>query len=162
MAFERLFPAFREERILYEAGGLLVVNKPHGVAVHGGDLALAGDLVTRLKARLRARGQDDYLGVHQRLDLGTSGVLAFTRDPKLNPQIAEQMSEHETERVYVAIVALATKKSALRDAGVLEQPLETEQGRTRVVKSGGQRARTRYRVLERVRERALVELRPET
>ncbi|HEX3773402.1 MAG TPA: pseudouridine synthase [Polyangiaceae bacterium] len=162
MAFERLFPAFREERVLYEASGLLVVNKPQGIVVHGGDAALASDLVSRLKARLRARGDDDYLGVHQRLDLGTSGVLAFTRDPKLNSTIAEQMEAHETERVYVAVVSLTPKRSTLRDAGEFEQRLETEKGRTRVVKSGGQHARTRYRVLERVRDRALLELRPET
>jgi 23S rRNA-/tRNA-specific pseudouridylate synthase len=59
---------------------LLFVDKPPGVVVHGGDEQQASDLVSRLKSVLRARGESDYLGVHQRLDLGTSGVLAFTRD----------------------------------------------------------------------------------
>jgi 23S rRNA (cytosine1962-C5)-methyltransferase len=162
VAFERLFPAFREERILYEQGGLLVVNKPHGIVVHGGDSELATDLVSRLKTRLRARGADDYLGVHQRLDLGTSGVLAFTREPALNAVIAAQMEAHATERTYVAVISVASGKSALRDTGRFEQRLETVKGRTRVVKSGGQHALTHYRVLERVQGRALVELRPET
>lgn len=162
MAFERLFPAFREERILHAEGGLLVVNKPPGMVVHGGNLALAGDLVSRLKRVLRARGEDDYLGVHQRLDVGTSGVLAFTRDASLNAVIAEQMAAHATERAYLAVVALGSSKAALRDAGTFEQRLETEKGLTRVVKSGGQHALTRYRVLERVADRALLELRPET
>jgi 23S rRNA (cytosine1962-C5)-methyltransferase len=162
VAFERLFPAFREERILHAAGGLLIVNKPPGIVVHGGDAELASDLVSRLKSVLRARGQDDYLGVHQRLDVGTSGVLAFTTDLGLNAVIAEQMQAHTTERVYVAVVSSGPGKSVLRDAGSFEQRLETSKGRTRVVKSGGQHALTRYRVLERVRERALVELRPET
>jgi 23S rRNA (cytosine1962-C5)-methyltransferase len=162
VAFERLFPAFRAERIVHAEGGLLVVDKPYGIVVHGGDLELASDLVSRLKRVLRARGEDDYLGVHQRLDVGTSGVLAFTRDPALNAVIAAQMEAHTTERTYVAVVTVGPGKTALRDAGSFDQRLETSKGRTRVVKGGGQHALTRYRVLERARERALVELRPET
>jgi len=161
MAFEALFPAFRAQRILHDQGGLLFVDKPPGIVVHGGDEQYASDLVSRLKRMLRARGDTDYLGVHQRLDLGTSGVLAFTRDAALNPMIAEQMEAHAVERTYVAVVAFAGK-ATLRDSGIIEQRLETVKGRTRVVKSGGQRALTRYRVLASVRGRALLELRPET
>jgi len=161
MAFEALFPAFRASRILHDQGGLLLVDKPPGIVVHGGDEQQASDLVSRLKRVLRARGESDYLGVHQRLDLGTSGVLAFTREPALNAAIAEQMEAHSVERAYVAVVAFAGK-STLRDAGVIEQRLETVKGRTRVVKSGGLRALTRYRVLGSVQGRALLELRPET
>jgi 23S rRNA (cytosine1962-C5)-methyltransferase len=141
---------------------LLIVDKPPGVVVHGGDEQQASDLVSRLKSVLRARGESDYLGVHQRLDVGTSGVLAFTRDPALNAVIAEQMESHAVERAYVAVIAYRPGKSALRESGSLEQRLETNKGYTRVVKSGGQRAFTNYRILERVRDRALIELRPET
>jgi 23S rRNA (cytosine1962-C5)-methyltransferase len=161
MAFEALFPAFRSQRIVHDQGGLLLVDKPPGIASHGGDEQLASDLISRLKRMLRARGESDYLGVHQRLDLGTSGVLAFTRDPALNALVAEQMEAHTVERAYVAVVAF-TGKPVLRDSGVIEQRLETVKGRTRVVKSGGQRALTRYRVLASRRDRALLELRPET
>jgi len=161
VAFERLFPAFRAQRVLHDQGGLFVVNKPHGLVVHGGDAALGGDLVSRLQRLFAARGENDYLGVHQRLDTGTSGVLAFTRDPAQNADIAEQMTAHTTARTYIAVVGVLSK-SALRDAGSFEHRLETVKNRTRVVKSGGVRARTLYRVLARVRGRALVELQPET
>ncbi len=162
MAFEALFPAFRDERILHDQGGLLIVDKPPGVVVHGGDEQRAGDLVSRLKSMLRARGQSDYLGVHQRLDVGTSGAIAFTRDPALNAAIAAQMEGHAVERVYVAVVSHGTRRSALADSGALEQRLLTDKGQTRVVQSGGQRAFTRYRTLHRVRDRSMLELRPET
>lgn len=161
MAFEALFPAFRSERIVHDQGGLLLVNKPPGIVVHGGDEQLASDLVSRLKRLFRARGEADYLGVHQRLDLATSGVLAFTRDVALNPLIAAQMEAHDVTRTYVAIVSIGPGRP-LPDAGTFEQRLETVKSRTRVVKSGGQRALTRYRVLDRVGERAQVELSPET
>src|SRR6188768_3191920 len=161
MAFEALFPAFRDQRILYDQGGLLLVDKPPGIVVHGGDEQRASDLVSRLKRWLRARAEDDYLGVHQRLDLGTSGVLAFTRDPAQNPIFSEQMAAHAVQRTYVAVVAFSGKVG-LRDSGLIEERLETLKGRTRVVKSGGQSALTRYRVLSRVQGRALLELSPET
>jgi 23S rRNA (cytosine1962-C5)-methyltransferase len=161
VAFEALFPAFRASRILHDQGGLLLVDKPPGIASHGGDEQLASDLVSRLKRMLRARSEDDYLGVHQRLDLGTSGVLVFTRDPAHNAGIAEQMEAHDVQRAYVAVVAFSGK-ATLRDSGIIEQRLETVKGRTRVVKSGGQRAITRYRVLASAKDRALLELRPET
>jgi len=80
----------------------------------------------------------------------------------LNATIAEQMEAHSVERVYVAVVTIGPGKASLRDSGVIEQRLETVKGRTRVVHSGGQRALTRYRILDRARGRALVELRPET
>ena len=70
MAFERLTRPFRDARILSDAGGLLVIDKPPGVPVHGGDESLGADLVSRLGAWLTARGRDGYLGVHQRLDEG--------------------------------------------------------------------------------------------
>src|SRR3954468_4510834 len=94
LAFERLLEPLRAARILHHGGGLLVVDKPPGIPVHGGDEALGGDLVTRLGAWLRARGESDYVGVHQRLDEGTSGVLLFTTSREKNSELARASSEH--------------------------------------------------------------------
>jgi 23S rRNA (cytosine1962-C5)-methyltransferase len=161
VAFERLFAAFRDERVIYDGDDLLVVDKPSGIVVHGGDERRADDLVTRLALWLKARGESDYLGVHQRLDTGTSGVIVFTRRPDENAAIARQMEAHSALRVYVAAVSLA-RESSLAQEGTLEHRLDADKRRTRVVKSGGQLARTHYRVLSRRDRRALIELRPET
>ncbi len=162
MAFEALFPAFRAERILHDQGGLLIVDKPPGLVVHGGDEQRAADLVSRLKWLMRQRGSGDYLGVHQRLDVGTSGAIAFTLDAALNAGIAEQMEGHAVQRAYVAVVSHGARRPALAESGVFEQRLHTDKGQTRVVASGGQRAVTRYRTLRRAGDRSLLELRPET
>src|ERR1700742_3601671 len=50
LAFEPLLKPIRDARILRHEGGLLVVDKPSGMPVHGGDETLAGDLVWRLAA----------------------------------------------------------------------------------------------------------------
>ncbi|HEY3494451.1 MAG TPA: pseudouridine synthase, partial [Polyangiaceae bacterium] len=102
MAFERLTVPFRDARVLHDADGLLVVDKPAGIPVHGGDEALAADLVSRLGAWLEQRGRDRYLGVHQRLDEGTSGVLLFTTDRAQNVEVARAFGEHDLLRRYTA------------------------------------------------------------
>lgn len=141
--------------------GILVVDKPPGMVVHGGDERFAGDLVSRLAGVLRAEGHDGYLGVHSRLDVGTSGVLPFTTSRELNGRMADEIERGHTERVYVAAVALSGR-SRLNQSGTLEHQLLADKRRAKVVHSGGDRAVTRYRVLNEQGGRALLELRPET
>ncbi|HSU40338.1 MAG TPA: class I SAM-dependent methyltransferase [Polyangiaceae bacterium] len=165
MAFERLLEPLRAARILHHGGGLLVVDKPPGIPVHGGDEALGGDLVTRLGAWLSARGESDYVGVHQRLDEGTSGVLVFTTSREKNSELARASSEHALERRYLAAVTLRSRSFAerLKHGRVrLEHRLETAAGRTRVAPSGGVSASSHVSLVERHGERALVALEPET
>ena len=79
MSFESLRRPWLDERVLVSDADLFVVDKPSGIVVHGGDEKLADDVVHRLKEHFAARGEGDYLGVHQRLDKDASGVLFFTR-----------------------------------------------------------------------------------
>jgi 23S rRNA (cytosine1962-C5)-methyltransferase len=156
-----LFVPFRAERVIARLDGILVVDKPPGMVVHGGDERLGGDVVSRLGQLLRADGHDGYLGVHSRLDVGTSGVLPFTTAREANAAIAAEIEGGEAERVYVAAVSLAGR-SRLGKQGVLEHQLLSDKRRAKVVASGGERAVARYRVLAEQGGRALVELRPET
>lgn len=158
---DSLFVPFRAERVIARRDGILVVDKPPGMVVHGGDERLAADLVARLAQLLRADGHDGYLGVHSRLDVGTSGVLPFATERDVNAGLAREIERGDGERVYVAAVSLA-KRHRLADAGRLEQRLEHDKRRARVVTSGGEPAVTRYRLLEARGGRALLELRPET
>lgn len=165
MAFERITQPFSESRVLHRDGGLLVVDKPHGVPVHGGDEGLRGDLVTRLADFLRARAEDDYLGVHQRLDEGTSGVMLFTTTRERNAEVARATERHELGRRYVAAVTLRDGRFAERVARGpvrLSHRLLIEARRSKVVDKGGVTAVSEARLLERAGSRALLELRPET
>jgi 23S rRNA (cytosine1962-C5)-methyltransferase len=165
VSFDRLLVPFRDARVIHHAGGLLVVDKPAGIPVHGGNEELGGDLVTRLSEWLRARGEDGYVGVHQRLDLGTSGVMLFTTSRERNGAVASAFTEHRFERKYVAAVTLRSAEFARRlERGpvTLEHQLSTERGATHVVSRGGNEARSVVTLALRAGERALVELRPET
>lgn len=158
---EGLFVPFRAGRVIARRDGILVVDKPPGLVVHGGDERLASDLVSRLATILRADGHDGYLGVHSRLDVGTSGVLPFTTERGVNARFADEVARGAAERVYVAAVSLG-RRARLTASGTLEHRLESDKRRARVVTSGGDRALCHYRVLNEQGGRALVELRPET
>jgi 23S rRNA (cytosine1962-C5)-methyltransferase len=158
---DSLLVPFRPERILARGEGILVVDKPPGLVVHGGDERLPSDLVSRLAALLRSEAHDGYLGVHSRLDVGTSGVLPLTTDRDVNARVAAEIEQGKAERVYVAAVSLG-KGCRLSAEGRLEHRLLSDKRRSRVVASGGDSAVTHYRLLEERGARALVELRPET
>ncbi len=157
-------PAFRpwlEERILARSAGLLVVDKPSGIPTHGGEPG--GDVVSRLGAWLESVGEPPYLGVHQRLDLGTSGVLAFVVDREKNAAVQAEFESGSIEKHYVAAVEIAPGSAlAHRDAMELVHHLEPAGRLQRVVRRGGKACRASCRVLRRSGARALVELVPET
>jgi 23S rRNA (cytosine1962-C5)-methyltransferase len=157
--------AARDERASSQAprgeNGFLVVDKPQGITVHGGDEARGDDVVGRLATWLRAQGRDEYLGVHQRLDQATSGLLFFTRERDLNQEVSRAMESHAVGRTYYAVVRRAARCQLAR-AGRLEHLLEHEKGLTHVVARGGKRAVVGYEIVRQVGERALVRLEPQT
>lgn len=158
---DALFVPFRAGRVIARRDGIFVVDKPPGLVVHGGDERLGSDLVSRLSRLLRADGHDGYLGVHSRLDVGTSGVLPFTTERDVNARFADEVERGAAERTYVAAVSLG-KRARLRASGTLTHRLESDKRRARVVASGGDLAVCHYRVLQEQGDRALVELSPET
>ena len=82
----RIWPDFRDAWILFEDADVIAIDKPVGVSSQAADPEQPDDVVTRLKRFLSARsgGSDAYLGVHQRLDRETSGVLVFARRSEAN------------------------------------------------------------------------------
>ena len=156
-----MFVPFRAGRVIARRDGVFVVDKPPGLVVHGGDERLASDLVSRLATILRAEGHDGYLGVHSRLDVGTSGVLPFTTERDVNARFASEVERGEAKRIYVAAVSLG-RRARLKASGTLTHRLESDKRRARVVASGGDLAVCDYRVLDEQGGRALVELSPET
>jgi 23S rRNA (cytosine1962-C5)-methyltransferase len=151
----RVWPDFYDARVLHTDADLIVVDKPAGVPSQSADPTRPDDLVTRLRAHLDL----DYLGVHQRLDRDTSGVLVFARRKEANARLAAQFEGRSVDKRYLACVARwphGDRETVLRDR------LDDSKGHVRVVARGGKPAVTHVRVLERRAGRTLLELRLET
>ncbi len=157
----KLFPDAAPEWIVHEDDALLVVDKPAGVPSQAARETDRDDLPTRLRSYLAARdGVDEravYLGIHQRLDRGTSGLLAYARRKESNRALAEQFEGRTVDKRYVA--AVAGYRGGDRTLRHRLGPLED--GRVHVVDARdrrGQDAETEVRVLQRNGDRALLEL----
>jgi len=96
------------ERILYEDAVLIAIDKPPGLpTVATADPArphLAG-LVAALLAARDGEEAPASLGVHQRLDRDTSGVVLFAKDAAANPGLAAQFAARAVEKVYLALTS---------------------------------------------------------
>ncbi|MAQ18300.1 MAG: hypothetical protein CMN30_26325 [Sandaracinus sp.] len=148
--------------VLHEDAHLLAVAKPAGVPCQSARPELPDDLPHRLKEHLRARGGDAYLGIHQRLDQATSGVVVYTRSKEANPGLARQMEGRTVRKTYVAAVRGEVGEGEV----LLRHHLGREGERSVVLDRPSRKSReaiSRVRLLRRgAGDRALVEVRIET
>lgn len=85
---------------LYEDAHLLVIDKPAGVAVHGGSGVSYG-VIEQLRA---ARPDERLLELAHRLDRETSGVLMVARSRKALVALHDMMRHSEGRKQYLALV----------------------------------------------------------
>ncbi len=105
----------REFAILFEDDHLLAIDKPAGVAVHGGSGVSFG-VIEQLRM---ARPQAKFLELVHRLDRDTSGILLIAKKRSALTNLQDQFRERETGKTYLALVVgrwPANKK-------VLDKPL---------------------------------------
>ncbi len=149
------------ETIVYADTQLVVVRKPPGISSVPYDEQETGTLADLVRALLRHKGGPEApLGVVQRLDKETSGLLVFARTLTAKRELKQQFRMHSVRRRYLAIahgsVTKATYKSRLvQDRG--DGRRGSTQGREL-----GREAITHVAPVERFAGATLVECRLET
>ena len=94
------FAPAAEFPVLFEDDFVLAIDKPAGVAVHGGSGVSFG-VIEQLRM---ARPESDFLELVHRLDRETSGVLLIAKRRMALKLLQEQFRERETDKVYLALV----------------------------------------------------------
>lgn len=89
-----------EQNILYEDDRLLVLNKPSGLAVHGG----SGINYGAIEALRILRPKAKRLELVHRLDRDTSGCLVVTKRGSSLRSLHEQFRDNRVQKIYVALV----------------------------------------------------------
>ncbi len=97
----------REFPIVFEDDHLIVVDKPAGVAVHGGSGVSFG-VIEQLR---RARPQAKFLELVHRLDKETSGLLMIAKKRSSLTHLQDQLRDRETGKTYAALVSGTWDKS---------------------------------------------------
>jgi 23S rRNA pseudouridine955/2504/2580 synthase len=90
----------REFPLLFEDDWLLCVDKPAGVAVHGGS-GISHGVIEQLR---RARPQAKFLELVHRLDKETSGLLLVAKKRSALTALQDQFRQRETGKTYAALV----------------------------------------------------------
>lgn len=147
-----------EQSIVFEDDRLLVVNKPSGLAVHGGS-GLTHGLIEVLRA---VRPQQKFLELVHRLDRDTSGLILIAKKRSVLRALHENLREREMEKVYWAFVVGNWPTRLKR----VEAPLAKNELRSgeRVVRVSidGKSSITEFRVLQRLQGLTWVEAKPVT
>ena len=138
-------------RVIYEDEGLMIVNKPSGIAVHGGSGVAYG-----LIEGLRAATGKKYLELIHRIDRDTSGLVMISKKRSTLKTLQDLLREHKIKKTYAAIV----KGQVSLDKQLIDAPLhryELANGERRVrVSKEGKPSQTQWNVAERFRHGTLV------
>lgn len=146
------------DRILFEDKGLLIVNKPSGIAVHGG----SGISIGIIEALRSMRPKELSLELVHRLDRETSGCLVLAKKPSVLKEVHELLRTGQVEKRYLALVE-GHWPNYLRE---IDEPLKKfhlQSGERMVsVDSSGKSSLTTFRIIQRFADATLVEAQPKT
>ncbi len=152
-----LVPHSRESiRILYADDSLLIIDKPHLLLSVPGRHPLNRDsLISRLEHRFPG------VAAAHRLDLDTSGILVVPKDKATLVALNQQFQERAVLKTYQALVYGEVRD----DEGEIDLPIIKDwhnRPKQKICAETGKPSLTHYRVLDRLPNRSLLELKPIT
>jgi 23S rRNA pseudouridine955/2504/2580 synthase len=146
------------ERIIYEDKRLLVIDKPTGVAVHGGS-GISHGVIEMLR---HARPELKDLSLVHRLDKETSGCLVLAKRRSALRELHEKFREGVVEKNYLALVVGDWQfGEQLIDKPLLVQNRKNGE-RHVVVSKGGKPAQTRVQLSRTFGKYSLLQCAPKT
>lgn len=134
------------ESIIHENDRLLVLNKPAGLAVHGGS-GLRYGLIEALRV---IRPNDTFLELVHRLDRDTSGVLLIARKRSELRALHALLRDGGMEKRYLTLVSGRLPKGAVPVEEALDRSSKAGNGQVRV-QAGGKASRSVFRRLQSFR-----------
>lgn len=148
-----------DEDIIYKDSYIIVINKPSQIESQPTPARYKGTLYEALTLML----QDPFrlhlkptLGMVQRLDRDTSGVMIFSIHKNAHKSLTEMFTQRQAKKKYLALVCGALA----RDEGEFSSSLAKNRAtnRMKTVEKGGKLALTRYRILYQFEKFTLVEV----
>jgi 23S rRNA pseudouridine955/2504/2580 synthase len=138
--------------ILYEDDALVALDKPSGLAVHGGS-GVAHGVIESLRSM---RPDAKFLELVHRLDRETSGVLLVAKKRSALVALHEMLRGRDMDKRYLAGVK-GRFRNELQRVSLALSKRDTEEGKRVSVSKDGQSAETVFRLVERNAEFSLLE-----
>jgi 23S rRNA pseudouridine955/2504/2580 synthase len=148
-------------RIVWQDEHVVVLDKPAGLAVHGGS-GVAHSVAAWLAAQpLGVRTATFAPAPSHRLDRGTSGLLVVGLTPAAQRALARAFRDGDVRKVYHAVVhGVPRAANGTIDAPLRELPDAGPRAPKVAVGPAGQAARTDYELVRAGRDRALLRVVP--
>ncbi len=128
-------------RIIYQDEAILVLNKPSGMAVHGGS-GISRGVIEQLRMEFPERR---FMELAHRLDRETSGILVVALKRRALVALHEIFRLHRIDKRYLAL-AVGKWRDEVRNVKLSLHKFVTADGERRVnVDEGGQTAHTVFR-----------------
>ena len=135
----------REFTIIYEDDALLVIDKPAGIAVHGGSGVSFG-VIEQIR---RARPETRYLELVHRLDKDTSGLLMIAKKRSALVKLHEAIRNDHPKKIYLALGVGKLPNDSFHVKLPLFKYTGAQGEKMMRVSEDGQSAHTIFRVLNR-------------
>ena len=130
--------------VVHEDAAILVLDKPAGVAVHGGSGVSFG-VIESLRA---ARPQAKLLELAHRLDRDTSGLLIVAKKRSALVELHRMLREGEVDKLYLAVAKGRWEGASRELRGSLHKYVDAKGERRVAVHEDGVAAVTRVRRLQ--------------
>lgn len=146
--------------ILYEDEALLAVDKPPGLLMHPSFYRNTGTLANFVLGYYAKTGQACAIHPVSRLDRDTFGVVLLAKNAHIHGKMMELLQTRQVQKTYEALVFGCPAEQE----GIWDFPIARKGGESllREVREDGQKAVTRYRVLEKFDTYSRLELEPVT
>lgn len=150
--------ALLQESILFENHELMVINKPSGLAVHGG----SGINLGVIEAFRAMRPDEKFMELVHRLDRDTSGCLLIAKKRPMLKYLHQCLREDGMKKIYHTVV-VGKWPNHVREVNAPLQKNELKSGeRVVTVTKEGKPSLTKFRLLDRFNGYTLVEASPIT
>lgn len=148
-----------EKQIIFEDDLFIVLNKPSGMAVHGGS-GLSFGVIEALRA---LRPQTKMLELVHRLDRDTSGCLVIAKKRSALRFLHEQLRKKQVQKFYQALVKGSWSNKLTRvTEGLKKNDLKSGERVVVVDNMNGKESETRFKVLQNYHGATLVRAFPVT
>ncbi|MGM9536479.1 MAG: RluA family pseudouridine synthase [Intestinibacter sp.] len=146
--------------IVYDDFDLIMVNKPPFMVVHPTKSHFENTMANGVTDYIVKKGEDVKIRFVNRLDMNTSGLVIVAKNPFAQHVLSSEMKDEGFDKKYITVVKGIVEK----DQGTIDEPIyrPTDDSVKRIVDPRGQESITHYKVIERLKDATVLEVKLET
>jgi 23S rRNA pseudouridine955/2504/2580 synthase len=149
------------DSILFENEDLLIINKPQGIAVHGGTGQRTG-VIEALRWLRTEEGTEAFLELAHRIDKETSGCLVICKNARVLKLVQEAFKARRVTKIYLALVHGRWPRDLNKiNAPLLKTVINSDEKVVKISEEGKQ-SETHFKVINEFDKATLLEVHPLT